>query len=118
MLGRGDPHLLKRAREKIGRGFVRTDLADVVLYWPKTVDEITPTLAELRRQIVENGGIWVMTAKRGQRSASGMAYFNQTDLIQLGQAAGLVDNKTCSVSDSESGMRFVIRVGDRKTEGP
>ena len=113
-VGRGDADLLKRAREKIGRGFIRTGLADVVLYWPKTVGEITPTLAELRQKIVENGGIWVMTAKRGQRSASGMDYFNQTDLIPLGKAAGLVDNKTCSVSEAESGMRFVIRVKDRK----
>jgi len=114
VVGRGDPELLKRAREKIGRGFMKTGLADVVLYWPKTIGEITPTLAELRHAIVENGGIWVFTAKRGQRSASGMEYFNQTDLISLGLAAGLVDNKTCSVSEPESGMRFVIRVKDRK----
>jgi hypothetical protein len=115
--GRGDPALLKRVREKIGRGLIRTGLADVVLYWPKTIGEITPTLAELRHKIVENGGIWVMTAKRNQRSASGMEYLNQTDLIPLGLAAGLVDNKGCSVSDNESGMRFVIRIVDRKKKG-
>ncbi len=114
VIGRGDPDLLKRVREKIGRGLIKTGPADVVLYWPKTSGEITPALAELRNAIVENGGIWVMTAKRGQRSASGMEYFNQTDLIPLGKAAGLVDNKTCSVSDNESGTRFVIRIKDRK----
>jgi hypothetical protein len=117
VVGRGDPDLLERVREKIGRGFIRTGLADMVLYWPKSAGEITPTLAELRQAIVENGGIWVMTAKRGQRSASGMEYLNQTDLIPLGVAAGLVDNKTCSVSDAESGMRFVIRIKDRKAKG-
>ena len=117
IVGRGDPDLLKRAREKIGRGFIRTGLADVVLYWPKTIVEITPTLAELRHAIVENGGIWVMTAKRNQRSASGMEYLNQTDLISLGKTTGLVDNKICSVSDNESGMRFVIRIKDRKAGG-
>jgi len=117
IVGRGDPDLLKRAREKIGRGFTKTGLADVVLYWPKTIVEITPTLAELRHAIVENGGIWVMTAKRNQRSASGMEYLNQTDLISLGKTTGLVDNKICSVSDTESGMRFVIRIKDRKAGG-
>ena len=117
VVGRGDAELLKRVREKIGRGLSKTGLADVVLYWPKTVGEITPTLAELRHAIVENGGIWVMTAKRGRQSSSGMDYFNQTDLIPLGKAAGLVDNKTCSVSDAESGMRFVIRIKDRKAGG-
>ena len=116
VVGRGDPDLLQRVREKIGRGFIKTGLADVVLYWPKTTAEITPALVELRHAIVENGGIWVMTAKRNQRSASGMEYLNQTDLIPLGLAAGLVDNKICSVSDRESGMRFVIRIKDRKTQ--
>ena len=91
-------------------------LADVILYWPKTAEAITPTLAELRAAIVPAGGIWVMTAKKGRQSASGMDYLNQTDLIPLGAAAGLVDNKTCSVSETESGMRFVIRVKDRKSD--
>jgi hypothetical protein len=103
-----------RAQEKVGRAPVRAGLADVVLYWPRSAAEITPTLAELRGGIEANGGIWVFTAKRGQRSASGMDYLNQTDVIGLGLAAGLVDNKICSVSDTESAMRFVIRKKDRR----
>ncbi len=114
-VGQGDRALLRRVREKIGRGLARAGRADVILYWPRSAEEITPTLAELRQGLVETGGIWVLTAKRGQRSASGMGYLNQTDLIPLGLAAGLVDNKTCSVSETESGMRFVIRKRDRKT---
>ena len=114
VVGKGDKALLARVREKVGRALVRRGLADVVLYWPRSEGEITPSLAELRGGIVEDGGIWVFTAKRGQRSASGMEYLNQTDLIPLGLAAGLVDNKTCSVSDTESGMRFVIRKKDRQ----
>src|SRR5258706_15586752 len=114
VVGGGDKALLARVREKVGRGLVRGGLADVVLYWPRGADEITPTLAELRGGIVDNGGIWVFTAKRGQSSASGMDYLNHTDLIPLGLAAGLVDNKICSVSDTESAMRFVIRKKDRQ----
>ena len=114
IVGKGDKALLARVRERTGRKMVSEGtLADVILYWPKTVEEITPTLTELRATIVQNGGIWVMTAKKGCRSASGMEYLNQTDLIPLGLAAGLVDNKTCSVSESESGMRFVIRKQNR-----
>ena len=115
IVGKGDKALLARVRERTGRKMVSEGtLADVILYWPKTVEEITPTLTELRATIVQNGCIWVMTAKKGCRSASGMEYLNKTDLIPLGLAAGLVDNKTCSVSESESGMRFVIRKRDRK----
>ncbi len=115
VVGKGDKALLAYVREKIGRKMVSDGIpADVILYWPKTAEEITPTLGELRAAIVPNGGIWVLTAKKGRKSASDMEYLNQTDLIPLGLAAGLVDNKTCSVSESESGMRFVIRMKDRK----
>jgi hypothetical protein len=114
VVGSGDKALLARVKERVGRGMVRTGLADVVLYWPKATGEITPSLVELKQGLVQNGGIWVFTAKRDQTSASGMQYLNQTDLIPLGLAAGLVDNKTCSVSDRESGMRFVIRKLERK----
>ncbi len=114
VVGGGDKALLARMRAKVGRAPVRSGLADVVLYWPHTVSEITPRLAALRGGIVPAGGIWVFTAKRGQRSASGMDYLNHTDLIPLGLAAGLVDNKICSVSDTESAMRFVIRKKDRQ----
>jgi len=118
VLGKGDKELLTQAREQVGRPLQRghkvsRPQADVVLYWPASVEEITPTLAAQRAAIIASGGVWVITAKRGQRSASGMAYLNQTDLIPLGLAAGLVDNKTCSVNERESGMRFVIRKKDR-----
>jgi hypothetical protein len=112
--GKGDQELLARVREKLGRGLIRSGNADVILFWPKTVDEITPTLAELKSAIVPNGSIWVITARRGQISASGMAYYNQDLLIPMGQAAGLVDNKICSLSAKESAMRFVIRREERE----
>jgi hypothetical protein len=54
------------------------------------------------------GGIWLLTRKRGQPG-----YVDQRELIAAGAAAGLVDNKSCSVSDTVSAMRFVIRKDDR-----
>ena len=114
VVGGGDRALLTRVREKVGRAPVRAGLADVVLYWPRSAGEITRRLTELRGGIVESGGIWVFIAKREQRSASGMGYLNHADLIPLGLAAGLVDNKICSVSETESAMRFVIRKKDRR----
>jgi hypothetical protein len=115
VVGGGDRALLARVRARVGRAPVRRGLADVVLYWPRSAREITARLAELRGAMAEDGGIWVFTAKRGRRSAAGMDYLNQTHLIPLGLAAGLVDNKTCSISEAESAMRFVIRKKDRRT---
>ncbi len=113
VVGRGDRALLARVRARVERRLVHAGAADVILYWPKTADEVTPTLAQLRQRIAPNGGIWVITAKRGRTSASGMGYFNQDRLIPMGAAAGLVDNKICSLSERESAMRFVIRRAER-----
>ena len=110
----GARELLAKIEAKTGRKFVTARVpAHVILYWPKTVEEIVPTLAELKAQIVPDGGIWVITAKKNCTSASGMSYFNQDSLIPMGKAAGLVDNKICSLNDCESAMRFVFRRKER-----
>ena len=117
VIGRGARTLLARVRAKTGRRLSGVDLrADVILYWPRTLGEITPTLRQLRNTIQPAGGIWVITAKRDRTSASGMAYMNQDTLIPFGLDAGLVDNKICSISDNESAMRFVIRKSERTVE--
>jgi ligand-binding sensor domain-containing protein len=55
-----------------------------------------------------DGGIWLLSPKRGLPG-----YVNQSELIAAGLEAGLVDNKSCSVSETTSGLRFVIRRADR-----
>ncbi|MBI5054645.1 MAG: DUF3052 family protein [Chloroflexi bacterium] len=109
-IGKGDKEFLDRVREKIKRRFVGdAATADVILYYPKTILEIVPTLTQLKTQIESNGGIWVITIKKGFEG-----YIKQDDLIPLGGKAGLVDNKICSISERESAMRFVIRKAERK----
>ena len=64
-------------------------------------------LNEVKRWIEPNGAIWVVRPKGG-RSA-----LRDTDLIDAGLAAGLVDNKIASFSDTHGAMRFVYRLRDR-----
>lgn len=64
-------------------------------------------LADLKEWIEPNGGIWVVRQK-GPGSP-----LRDTDLIAAGLAAGLVDNKIASFSDTQSVMRFVFRLRDR-----
>lgn len=76
-----------------------------------TVDPGTDPAALLRqwkRRLDPTGGIWVLSRKRGQSG-----YVNQNELIVAGARAGMVDNKVCSVSDTVSAMRFVIRREER-----
>ena len=106
VVGKGDRELLAHVRATSGRPLILSaQVADVVLYFPKTIDEITHTLEELKTRIAPNGGIWVITSKKGR----GQPYVPDRILIPAGLAAGLVDNKICSVSESASAMRFVIR---------
>lgn len=111
--GTRDLGLLRRVRVKAGRPAARAgEPADVILYWPATPDTITADLRGLKRRMTEAGGIWVISAKRG-RERRGRPYLGN-DVIALGLAAGLVDNKVCSISETETAIRFVVRRSDRR----
>jgi hypothetical protein len=111
--GAPDRELVAKARAKAGRPAARAgELADVVLYWPKTAREITAQLRTLRERITEFGGIWVISAKR-DRARKARPYL-ANEVIALGLAAGLVDNKICSISEDDTAMRFVVRRADRR----
>jgi hypothetical protein len=107
-----DADLVARARKKAGRPFARAgERADVVLYWPATAAEITRELAALRKRIADSAGIWIISAKRA-RERAGRPYLGN-EVMMLGLAAGLVDNKICSISETDTAIRFVIRKSDR-----
>jgi hypothetical protein len=64
-------------------------------------------LREVKSWIEPNGAVWVIRLKGGRGPLS------DTDLIDAGLAAGLVDNKIASFSDTQGAMRFVFRLRDR-----
>jgi hypothetical protein len=104
-----DPDLQTRALAKAGRTEAAADEpVDVVLIGADASTKVEIILARWRQRIDPAGGIWLLTPKRGQTG-----YVDQTELILAGPAAGVVDNKTCSVSDTTSAIRFVIRKVDR-----
>ena len=105
-----DPHLSQPIIERTGRFPATEDeTLDIVL---AVIDETTDTVRVLkkwREHLAPNGGIWLLTAKRGQPG-----YVDQRELIDAGQQAEVVDNKVCSVSPTLSAIRFVIRKKDRQ----
>jgi len=64
-------------------------------------------LADLKGWIEPNGAIWVVRPKGGRSE------IRDTDVIAAGLAAGLVDNKIASFSDTHGAMRLVFRLRDR-----
>jgi hypothetical protein len=53
------------------------------------------------------GGLWVIYPK-------GRKDITQAQVMEVGLASGLVDNKVASFSTTLTAMRFVIRLADRK----
>ena len=107
-----DADLVRRIRAKAGRPAARAgEQADVIVFWPTRAQAVTEGLRSMRARMTVDGAIWVITAKR-DKDRPGRPYLG-SDLIGLGLAAGLVDNKICSISDTDTAMRFVIRRADR-----
>ncbi len=104
-----DAVLRQRALEKTGRPEATDgEPIDVVLIGADSTTDVAAVLKKWRERIDQAGGIWVLTPKRKQPG-----YVDQTELILLGPEVGLVDNKICSIDDTTSAMRFVIRRADR-----
>lgn len=107
-----DPALRQRIVERTGQQAVTDDeRVDLVLATFDGTGDAVALLTRWRARLVPNGGIWLLTAKRGQPG-----YVDQRELIAAGQQAGVVDNKICSISATTSAMRFVIRKHERPNE--
>lgn len=79
---------------------------DLVFFGAETPEDLK-RIKDLKGWIEPNGAIWVIRPKGG-RSA-----LRDTDVIEAGLSAGLVDNKIASYSETHGAMRLVFRVRDR-----
>ena len=103
-----DPGFLSLLRERtsdIVKGHPRKPV-DLVFMSARDETDLE-RLKDVKRWIEPNGAIWVVRPKGGRSS------LRETDLIEAGLAAGLVDNKIASFSDTHGAMRFVFRLRDR-----
>ncbi len=95
--------LRRELREVLGRGFVRSAELDAAVVLVESVADGEEAMAALRPRMREDGCLWLVTWKRGHE-----AYLNQMELVAPARRLGLIDNKTCSIDDERSGIRFVI----------
>src|SRR5262249_23383164 len=84
---------------------------DLILLFVNREQTLTKQFPILANKLQSNGMFWVAWPKK----SSGVA----TDLIfekvqRIGLDCGLVDVKICAVDDVWSGLKFVIRLKDRK----
>jgi hypothetical protein len=95
--------LRKDLRAALGRGFIKSGELDGLIALVESLDEATELLVKVRSRLRDTGYIWLVTWKRGHEN-----YLDQMKLVPIGKALQLIDNKTCSIDDERSGIRFVV----------
>ena len=84
---------------------------DVILLFVKSSRDLEAQFKRLGTKLTPSGGFWIAWPKKSSGVATDLSF----DAVQrVGLAAGLVDNKICAINEIWSGLRFVIRVKDRK----
>jgi hypothetical protein len=97
--------LLRERTSNIVHGRPRTP-SDLVFMGATELSHLK-RVKHIMKWIEPNGAIWVVRPKGGRSE------IRDTDVIAAGLAAGLVDNKIASFSDTQGAMRLVFRLRDR-----
>jgi hypothetical protein len=95
--------LRRDVKEAVGRGLVRSGELDAAVVMVESLEEAERALDDYRGRLRDTGSLWILTRKRGHDS-----YINQMLLVPGAKKRGLIDNKTCSIDDERSGIRFVV----------
>jgi hypothetical protein len=101
--------LRRDVKQAVGRGLVRSGVLDGAIVLVESEDEAKEALVRYRARLRDTGYLWVITRKRGHDS-----YLNQMALVPHAKRLGLIDNKTCSIDEHRSGIRFVVPRALRK----
>jgi len=88
----------------------RTPL-DFAMLFVKTQADLKKQFVRAAKRLAPAGMLWVSWPKK----SSGVTTDLDENIVRrIGLDAGLVDVKVCAVNDVWSGLKFVIRVKDRK----
>ena len=104
------PGLRRDVKDALGRGLVKSGELDGAIVSVDSLDDAERVLDAYRPRLRDTGYLWVVTRKRGHES-----YINQMLLVPPAKERGLIDNKTCSIDDERSGIRFVVPRSLRKS---
>ncbi len=97
------PTLRTDVKEAIGRGLVKSGELDGAVVVIESLEAAPEAILRYRTRLRETGYLWIVTRKRGHER-----YVDQMKLVPIAKKLSLIDNKTCSIDDGRSGIRFVI----------
>jgi hypothetical protein len=85
--------------------------ANVIVYFTDRLADLEKEFPRVSAALVPDGMLWIGWPKK----ASGRPTDLTEDVVRrVGLACGLVDVKVCAIDETWSGLKFVIRVKDRK----
>jgi hypothetical protein len=85
--------------------------ADVLVLFSKSFAALEREFPRLRKSLHQDGGLWVAWPKKSSGVATDL---DENKVRDLGLSHGLVDNKVCAIDETWSGLRFVVRLKDRR----
>ena len=97
------PGLRSDLKEALGRGLVRSGDLDGAIVMVGSLEEGQEALVRYRARLQRLRLPVGLTYKRGHEN-----YLNQMSLVPYAKRVGLIDNKTSSIDDDRSGIRFVV----------
>lgn len=85
--------------------------ANVIVYFTERLADLMKDFPRLSTTLVPDGMVWISWPKK----ASGRATDLTENIVRnVGLECGLVDVKVCAIDETWSGLKFVIRLKDRK----
>jgi Protein of unknown function (DUF3052) len=103
VIGDVGPGLRRDLKVALGRGLVRSGDLDGAIVLVESEEDGREALEQYRGRLRDTGYLWLITRKRGHDR-----YINQMLLVPHAKRLGLIDNKTCSIDEERSGIRFVV----------
>lgn len=97
-------------KDAAGRGLVKSGELDGAIVSAESAEDAARVFVEYRQRLKDSGYLWIITRKRGHD-----AYVNQMTLVPTAKKLGMIDNKTCSIDDHRSGIRFVVPRSKRRS---
>jgi hypothetical protein len=84
--------------------------AGVVVYFTTGRAELESRFEALKQTLAPADGLWIAWPKKTAKVETDLSF----EAVQaIGLAAGLVDNKSCSIDERWQALRFVYRLEDR-----
>jgi len=85
--------------------------ANVIVYFTDKRAALEKEFSSLSSALVSDGMLWVGWPKKASGRATDL---NENIVREIGLERGLVDVKVCAIDETWSGLKFVIRVKNRK----